>query len=282
MGNLVTSSIEIITPNIANSLLSNNKTNRHITKSLVAYYANQIKDGNWTLNGEPIIISGDGSLLNGQHRCHAIIKANESIQTMVVRGVDQSTFDTIDTGRNRTASDVLGIAGFSQNDSRILATTARLILQFDEDTGKINMAGSQKPSNHLVLETVRENPFIEESVKWILGFPHKNRIVPAGWMGFLTIRCGMMDRERSEEYLQQVFTGLELEETDVAYIARQRIDRSNRAQAKMTPKQKSQIIARGWFYYLRGEWPGYEQNMWKNLSNAFLVFTKKSIGGVDH
>lgn len=281
MGTTVTSSLEIITPSIASQLLLNNKTNRHVAKSLISYYANQIEDDKWSVNGEPIIIGSTGALMNGQHRCLAVIKANKSIVSMIVRGVDESTFDTIDTGKNRTAADVLGIAGFNELDSRILSTTTRLILQFDEVTGRINMNSNQKPSNHVVLETVENNPLIKKAVKWVLSFPHKNRIVPAGWMGFLTIRCGIMDSDRSEEYLQQVFTGLELEQTDIAYLVRQRIDRSNRAQVKMTPKQKSQIIARGWFYYLRGTWPEHEQNMWKNISSGFLVFANKSVGGVD-
>lgn len=106
----VTTSVEIITPDIAKEMLSRNVSNRPIKKQAVDYYVQEIKEGKWMLNGESICFSPEGVLLDGQHRLTAVVESGMSIQSVVVRGIDKSSFATYDTGRNRDASDAFAIS----------------------------------------------------------------------------------------------------------------------------------------------------------------------------
>jgi hypothetical protein len=107
---MITSNLKTITPQIAADILKNNIFNRKVNKSRVSYYADLMKRGLWHLNGESIIISKDGVLLNGQHRLLAIIQADANIQTILVSGVDQNAFSTLDQGLSRTAAQVFDIS----------------------------------------------------------------------------------------------------------------------------------------------------------------------------
>lgn len=103
--------VEFITPEIAADMLRYNTCNRAANNAQVARYATAIRNGQWQLNGESIIISKDGRLLNGQHRLLAVLAAGQGIETFVVRGVDVATFVTIDSGKARTDRDVFNIMG---------------------------------------------------------------------------------------------------------------------------------------------------------------------------
>jgi hypothetical protein len=78
---------------------------------LVARYAREIAAGRWKPNGETIKFTMDGVLLDGQHRLAAVALAGVGIETTVVWGLDPDCFDTIDSGRPRSAADMLAIQG---------------------------------------------------------------------------------------------------------------------------------------------------------------------------
>lgn len=108
---MLKATVETITPERAAELLARNPRNRSLKPTVVDRYSRDMAAGRWTLNGEPIILNGDGSLRNGQHRCAACVKAGVPFQTLVVTGVDDDAMPTIDTGVNRSLADYLGIAG---------------------------------------------------------------------------------------------------------------------------------------------------------------------------
>lgn len=98
-----------ITPDMAQNFLSTNKNNRPLDRKRVAFYGEQMKNGNWLLNGEAIKFDYNGNLLDGQHRLSAIIEVKKGIQSLVVKGLVPETFKTLDSGKIRTASDILSI-----------------------------------------------------------------------------------------------------------------------------------------------------------------------------
>lgn len=103
--------IELITPEKAREYMKGNTYNRPLSKACVDALADQMRRGQWKMNGEPIIFSGSGKLLDGQHRLAAVIRSGTSVEMAVARGVDEDAFVTIDTGKGRTAGDVFAIAG---------------------------------------------------------------------------------------------------------------------------------------------------------------------------
>ena len=104
----MTMSYELITPEIAMSLLENNDNNRSISKGTVLAYANDMLAGNWDERvGEAISIDENGILRNGQHRLSAVVQSGVSIRTWVCRNV--SSDGIYDNNRKRSTSDQITI-----------------------------------------------------------------------------------------------------------------------------------------------------------------------------
>jgi len=112
-------------------------------------------EGRWKLNGEPIILSDKGNLMNGQHRLHAVIRSNTPAYMMLTEGVDEAAFATMDAGINRTAGDVLAMNGVT-NFNHVAAMT-RMMLNY-KDGASINRPCSPQQ----IEEAVERHPEIEK------------------------------------------------------------------------------------------------------------------------
>jgi len=121
-----TQQIEHITPIMADEYLKLNTRNRKVSKASVAFLVNEIIKGNWEFNGIPIIFGDSGLLLDGQHRLLAISQTGTSKKFSVVRGVKDSAFKTIDSGRARTGADALSVE--SVPNATTIATAIKKIM----------------------------------------------------------------------------------------------------------------------------------------------------------
>jgi hypothetical protein len=99
-----------ITPEVAASLLTTNAMNRPISRQHVSRLAESMKRGEWDLNGGTIKVASTGRLLDGQHRLSACVESGCAFDTLVVYGLPETAFATIDqASRSRKISDVLSI-----------------------------------------------------------------------------------------------------------------------------------------------------------------------------
>lgn len=160
-----------ITPRVAGEFLKRNTANRANKKKKIAQYTQSIVDRKWMLNGEPIIFDSDGVLRNGQNRLMAVVKANKSIWSYVVFGVDPKSFQTMDTGCARTASDALGIEGESHTTMTAAAVRLLLIYRVKQWFSSVLIA------NHEIIDFVNRHPDIREDVHFIAGFGRKASIL---------------------------------------------------------------------------------------------------------
>ncbi|TXH53753.1 MAG: hypothetical protein E6Q97_12285 [Desulfurellales bacterium] len=113
----VSISIEEITPDRARELLGSNEHNRHIRSRKVDQYDNDMRNGEWRMTGEPISITVDGHLINGQHRLLACIQAEVAFVTAVAYGLDPDAMVSMDTGAKRNLADLLTLNGYTSASS---------------------------------------------------------------------------------------------------------------------------------------------------------------------
>lgn len=117
----------LITPEMAAALLKKNSINRPLRTKRAEFYAQQMRDGSWTISESAICVSPDGRLLNGQHRLKACILAGIPFRSIVRYNVPLSEYQNMDAGMPRTDGDALGI------DDR-LAQLAKYMLTLAFDT----------------------------------------------------------------------------------------------------------------------------------------------------
>lgn len=118
--------IEQVDPETAQLWLGGNALNRNLRRGVVAAYARDMAAGRWLFTGEPIKFAEDGSLLDGQHRLHALIQAGVTLSLLVVRNVEAQAQNVMDTGARRTAGDALSLRG--EKNSALLASAAAMVI----------------------------------------------------------------------------------------------------------------------------------------------------------
>lgn len=129
-GKLVSQWMEI-SPDLARLWLENNLRNRTVKDDVVKAYALDIKNGTWIPTHQGIAFNDRDELIDGQHRLHAIILADQTIRSMVtfglpseIEGHEMTPMDAVDRGRTRSVADQLKIQHGMKNGTIISAITA--------------------------------------------------------------------------------------------------------------------------------------------------------------
>ena len=110
----ITARVVVWTPDKATEMLEeHNSHNRNFTKGNVDKVKSAILSGEWLVNGETIIISSCGLLMDGQHRLKAVVETGISIPMLTCYGVDKNAFPSINVGKVRSANDAFSIANIA-------------------------------------------------------------------------------------------------------------------------------------------------------------------------
>lgn len=120
---------------LANALLTLNIRNRRLRPDGVDRLARQIDAGQWKFTGDPLRISTDWVLIDGQHRLNAVINSTVPVfseQMVVITGLDPSVVMAIDQQEKRTVADLLGFIGIKGNQQHLAATVKKLLWYEDD------------------------------------------------------------------------------------------------------------------------------------------------------
>lgn len=100
-----------MTPALAAKLLEQNTLNRLLSPARVNTLADAIDRGGWLIDANPVKIGDDGTVIDGQHRLHAIVKAGKKVRCLIARDVPSTARMSVDTGRPRSFADYLRLNG---------------------------------------------------------------------------------------------------------------------------------------------------------------------------
>jgi len=131
-----------------------------------------------------------------------------AIEAVVIRGVDPDAFVTMDTGKNRTITDVLAIR--KEPSPRTLSQTLQWTYRYlaDRLNGKIE-------SHELLLSVLENHPKIHQTVAFYAGLSQ-----PSGAPGYSAITLGAhylfsrVDEKEANDFIEHYVTGLRLQEND--------------------------------------------------------------------
>lgn len=241
----ITSRVEILTPKRAQELLDTMGPNRNLKLQHVRNLCDAIIAGEWALNGESIKIGRSGRMIDGQHRCTAVVETGISIRTLVTYGVPDQTFPSIDGGRPRTNGDVLSVDKMSQ-PSLVAAALGWLNRYLN---GKIRHAGHCSLSHTHTVKMLTEHPGIVESVP----FGRKvKRLMPGSIATFLHYWFSMTDQELADRFFNQLATGDGISQGDPdtsgIFALRRRLEDSamKMSKQKLTPVYVYALTVKAW------------------------------------
>lgn len=253
----ITSIVETITPEIAREYLKFNVTNRPLRQKTVCKYAKQMKNGEFMLNGEAIVFSDGGSLLNGQHRLNACVQAGVSFQSVVVRGIPFETFHTIDIGKPRTTADVFSISGVSNPSNS--ATIVSHYMRLERSFGALNSGTSfdrMGVTRNDVLKTYEGARDVFDEVKTSASRMYsKSRLLKISTIGsvmsFLVLKRNH-PIEKVEQFFYMLHYGKDVCNDSVNRL-RDKLINNFSATRKMTDKYKMALIVKTWNAFISGK-----------------------------
>jgi hypothetical protein len=238
----------LISPAIASEMLKQNKTNRVLREVLVMEYARQMKAGLWKEGtGETITISENKNILNGQHRLHALVKANVSLRFLVVYGLAEDVFSVLDTGLKRTPGDTLFIAGVTQYN----VTAAGVRKYFSLKAGvQLNKTRAISNTEMLALYTSRSKFWDGVALMAIDWYKKSQRMMTTSdWAGFYAFFHDL-DENDCFNFLDALANGLNLEAADPVNLLRQKLYFSAiNKKFTLTTNHKTALIIKAWNYY---------------------------------
>lgn len=206
----------LITPERATSYLEKNTCNRKLDKARVNHYAACMKDGKWFQEtGEGVIISTTKKLLNGQHRLHAIIKANVSILMPVMSDVSDEAFKFIDQGKARTSADVLHTTGVKNANAIAAIIKGYLMVRNGRVSGDEALHKTKLTNNDILIEYQNRAPFWEliagNTAKW-----HKQLLksVKPAFLGSYYALFFEVDSEAADDFFSKLASGVGIDSSD--------------------------------------------------------------------
>jgi hypothetical protein len=158
----VRSRVQTVTPVRAAQMLAANTVNRPLSRPTVRLLAEAMRRGDWVVTHQGIAFDVNGVLVDGQHRLAAIIEADVAVALTVFTDVEEGTFDVLDTGKRRNASDVLAIEG--EKSSTMLAAMVRTVWLFENRADLTWSGGSAAVTNHQIVQTLEQHPKLREFV----------------------------------------------------------------------------------------------------------------------
>jgi len=243
---------EKITPAIAKKMLETNTDNRRIRQRTVKLYSIEMATGKWKEGtAEPIKIDPTGKVLDGQHRLLAVIKANTPIEFTVAYDVNDSVFDVLDTGRNRSGADVFKIAGI-KNDTLIPAIISKYI-RLKDGVDRTNLKLNQS-TNAVVLEEYRNREGFWQGTankthSWYVSFA---KILPPSTIGGMYAMFFDIHEEKADEFMTHLCTGYALKNRTIGAL-RNRLMQDKLSTVKMNETMKCALIIKTWNFYRKNQ-----------------------------
>lgn len=217
--------VMLITPETAADWLENrNIGNRRKSNVTGRRYARLIQAKRWKCTHQGIAFDRDGWLIDGQHRLMAIVTTGIPVKLFVipfVEGMDDHTFDVLDSGHKRQAAQLLNGPGANAR-----AAAARYLGVVDDSFGPEHhiiqgiTAASVETAD--VLEIVKAWP---ELMAWatVMGTANRNAHIPQGpHLAVLAQAERSPHRDRIESWLEGINSGAGLEPKDPRLLVRNR------------------------------------------------------------
>lgn len=233
-------------------MLSRNDANRPCDMRRSARIAGDILRGEWKLNGDAIRISKTGRLLDGQHRLNAVIISGVNVQTIVVRGLDDEVFNTIDVnGRSRSAGDVFSINGYKNYNT--LAAVARTLHIYRESGCPVSGNPDHMPTLSQLEQIVDADRRIIDAVNDAVNMKWCKTYMSSTATGFCLHVFRQDDRRIADEFFEKMETGANLEPDSPIIFLRDRLVASKLDKLmKMDAKYRYALIFKAYRYFKDG------------------------------
>lgn len=248
----IRSGVVLVGVQTAERWLRANVKNRRRNTTKEMHYASALERREFMLNGEPVIFSRTGRLIDGQTRLHAIVASGVAVYLLVVWGVDDAAQDTIDSGVLRSPGDVLALHDIpNAND----VASALSQLHCWRERGFLGQTGgAHHPTKAQLIALLADHPDIVELATW--GHRLRSLMASRGLTTALVHILSRIDADAATEFFAAIESGAGLVAGDPRLTLREALlrDRSQRdARSQMSAKRRAALVIRAWNAWRAGQ-----------------------------
>jgi hypothetical protein len=260
----------MLTPEKARELVDGHAFHDLRSKRVMLSYAALMKAVMWRLNGEPIIISDKGKVLDGHTRLHACIEANVAFPTSICIGITEEAFRTINQGARRTYAHSLAIEGVT--NAKYVQTALYQLMTIKD---------GKPPHDHVFPvqydEWYRKHPGIELAVAQVLKAKHCYH--PGTLMAWYYMATFLSpDHKAADRALQVIHTGKPYyQDGDPLHALRERYFRERSKPGESVSTKRARLL---WIWSLMSCWNDFVNG----VGNFHLKLRKNEVQmqGVDY
>ena len=252
---------------VAAAVLAYNTGNRRLNRRKLQQLVGQMQRGEFINTGEPIIISREGVLNDGQHRLQAVVEADAEVDMDVRFGISRDAFRMTDTGASRTPGDVLTIMGAHAGGQ--VSSTVRLLLLYERG---LPDSIREFVSHEEIAAAYERWDDLEEVVAAVNAhpFPKPIRSIPLYATAFLASRSP--GKARLERWLDGVATGLEVGRDHPAYQLRERLMRGISAATRDGLLERYALMVKSWNLFAKGDSVAMREFRWTAMGKNAETF----------
>ncbi|MCI1868522.1 hypothetical protein [Bifidobacterium crudilactis] len=242
-----------LTPKMANELLARNTHNRNVSQARVDVWTEAMKRGEWRMNGEAIKISGDGTILDGQHRLYAVVKSGVTIPILIITGLPRQSQETMDTGKSRKLADVLTLRG--EKNTALLAAVVTGLARYERwgVQAAFLSTNSYPVTNGQALAWLEDHPDVHDSVN-VARSVGSHASAPGKIIGILHYRFTHINVEDGEDFFDKLDTGAGMEQGHPILALRKQLKLIHDDPMQgYNPQRVSGLIIKAWNKYRDGD-----------------------------
>lgn len=117
-------------PEAARDLLSRQHPQARPFERCIRFYAQALQEGRWIANGMPVVVARSRMLLDGVQRLTACAETGLPLDTLLVEGVEDAAYHTIDQHRPRSLAGILRPRGVLHH--HLLANLMVRLMRYEE------------------------------------------------------------------------------------------------------------------------------------------------------
>lgn len=209
---------------------------------LIDQYALDMQSDRWILNGDAIVMSDTGDLLDGRKRLRACILSGKAFRTVVVEGVRNGNELTIGAHRKRGAADYLKIYG--AEESPVVAKLVSAAFKFSD--GRYVKRRSIRSRTSLAIYG-RYKDEIDTAIETAKSI--QSRLDRLDVIGLFAFLFSLVDKEAGTQFVLDAFDGQgpQLPLRDPALALRHRLRRERyEAAVRISQEEKFALIVKAW------------------------------------
>lgn len=206
---------------------------------------NAVEEGFWELNGETIILSREGNLIQGRHRCETVIRTGIPILTVVLWGIPESAYLTLDNGSKRTGGDALDYV--NAPSYTCAAATTTLLIRFMVDPSMATSVSRCTLKIQQVYNDYKDQ--INASVKIANALDRKLKAFTPATAAFTHLLFSQVNLEAANAFFESLRTGSNLAEKSPVMVLR---DYAMKHQGRLESRKQIALLINTWNAYRKG------------------------------